>query len=152
MINANELRIGNIVQDSFKRPGRVIRFTQRMVKLKLEHSTLTVTSLPGVEGLDVDGVELTEEWLVRLGFEKNKDFDWHRDYKWNEYKRHPISIASDDDGNWIIDELDGIQPDGIKFVHYLQNVYFALAGTELPIPAPLSTQPDQRHAKLKTSL
>lgn len=139
MITQTEIRVGNILQDVYGRPGSVLKFTRSSVQLKMEHSTLTVKTIKGGRGLDVRPVELTEEWLVNLGFEKTHsllggtvaNFDWW-DYrkgtmvinfniKWDSVEVEYCSRRVED--RTLIGRF--------KYVHQLQNLYFALTGSEL---------------------
>jgi len=81
-------------------------------------------------------IPLTEEWLIKFGFEKKKhiypDNSKSFDYWFNSwYVRFDIDI-----GIIIIGRLhfqDYQYLDNIKHVHQLQNLYFALTGTELKL-------------------
>ena len=109
-MKANELRIGNIIN----------------------HITgeITVKS-DDFEHIEKDpceymDVELTEDWLIRFGYDKyglnsfyiyNGFFvEWDKKTnKWDCYRNPDLDICS------------------IKYVHQLQNLYFALTGDELKI-------------------
>jgi len=71
---------------------------------------------------DVDGVPITEEWLVKFGFEKS-------------------TYSTDEDGHWD-NGKDCIKQRYNKFgradifvdqVHQLQNLFYAITGEELTI-------------------
>lgn len=70
----------------------------------------------------VEPILLTEEWLLKFGFEKD-DTIWIK---------HPIYGLLEKNGRFFIElgETGGIY---IKYVHQLQNLYFALTGEELTI-------------------
>lgn len=69
-------------------------------------------------------IHLTEEWLEKFGF-KNFEKDGFR-LKWDE----PMEEYS-----FIIKSMQGCEVDcaGVRYVHQLQNLYFALTGKELEI-------------------
>lgn len=92
----------------------------------------------------IDGVikpiPLTEEWLLKLGFKLNSN-EW---VNWsnNEYEnvisisqhkdlfsRKHLSFSFDTNG---CRNMNSINID-IKYVHQLQNLYFALTGSELQV-------------------
>lgn len=107
MIAANELRIGNWVNNGFKD-------YQVSVATIWQLGLWYATALP---------IPLTEEWLLRFGFEV-LEFD----HKENQYgfKGRLIVIRHGlfcDYGTSVI----------IKHVHQLQNLYFSLTGEELTI-------------------
>jgi len=67
---------------------------------------------------DVSPIPLTEEWLKRFGFRRVNS-------TWHKLGNLCINISHDVEwgGNWM-----GIR---LKYVHQLQNLYFALTGEEL---------------------
>ena len=72
-------------------------------------------------------IPLTEEWLLKFGFEKNG-----RDWELPNFRFHvnkPINYNGFVfcDGYTVITEK-------IQYVHQLQNLYFALTGAELTVP------------------
>lgn len=70
-------------------------------------------------------IPLTEEWLIKFGFKKNTDngdFNGNDCYYTHDNLKRCISLP-----NFI---YDGIK---IKYVHQLQNLYFALTNQELEV-------------------
>jgi len=121
-MEASELRIGNWVaptNDEAKYPYKIT--AQELVYFEADSQRFKP-------------IPLTEEWLVRFGFEKDDTgvdiFD--QDYcKWYQ-KEFPIIgvLCQSSDNLYLFDEnTDTLR---ISFVHQLQNLYFALTGTELP--------------------
>lgn len=110
-----------------------------------------------------DGIPLTEDWLVKLGFEKKPQvmwrgngYDWQPDYprtyhqdffngkfiyrftEWHWDDKGEIKIDKSTEGlcndNWYDKIQEGtLNSIGCKHVHQLQNLYFALTGEELTI-------------------
>jgi hypothetical protein len=85
-------------------------------------------------------IPLTEEWLLKFGFEKDESKDFMVNYhlKVNndifiQYE-YDFSCALFADKKSSIDEL-GVLPrhTNSKYVHQLQNLYYALIGEELII-------------------
>lgn len=76
---------------------------------------------------EVEPIHLTEEWLVKFGFEKTGHYHWNG----------PVyfELAGYKDGTFVnainCNEYHNGEP--IKYVHQLQNLYFALTGKELEI-------------------
>ena len=72
-------------------------------------------------------ITLTEEWLVKFGFKKVKRqnvIQYENEYSLShEFNQDGIFEFHIDDGTWI----------ACKYVHKLQNLYFALTGEELEI-------------------
>ena len=120
MIKANELRIGNCVKLNNSVTTLVPRDFQRYCK-----------SFGIFE--EFEPIELSEEWLLKAGFEKDDTgvdiFD--QDYcEWYQREFPVIGIlCQSSDKSYIFDEnTDTLR---LEYVHQLQNLYFALCGEEL---------------------
>lgn len=111
-MKSTELRIGNIIESRTKHPVKANWGTLRA----LENGEKTYFPIP-----------LTEEWLVKLGFKKENYFTYDNGLI-------SISLPSEDPllwrngrtyfNSWKI-------CDAPKYVHNLQNIYFALTDNEL---------------------
>ena len=71
-------------------------------------------------------IPLTEEWLLKFGFEEKSK---SKNFYLGNFRFH-ISKPANYDGFIFCDGYDVIT-DRIKYVHQLQNLYFALIGEEL---------------------
>lgn len=140
MINANELRVGNWVL--------LNRGTDDQTEVTIDIITIYEDE-NAILLKKCEPIPLTEEWLIRFGFkredkapptkEHSQYFSkWVMDYKysfayapfredWGFY--HSYTDAPKDEDN---DKFDFISC-GLKYVHQLQNLYFALTGAELTI-------------------
>jgi len=118
-MKANELRIGNWVEQPNDGVTRVTAILNDL-QIKTETGYIDKYCRP---------IPLTEEWLVKFGFDQNNvdiekyDCKWYKfsftlDY-WNAQKFFVYGYIG---GNKTI-----------KHVHQLQNLYFALTGEELEI-------------------
>ena len=120
-MKSNELRIGNWVFN-----GQNIQVTPKQIEWFNE----------GV--YDLLPIELTEEWLFRFGFYQ-RDIQLRSGIYVNAFENDTLFIhveISDKkqyhvaiDSNRITEYL----PNTIRFVHQLQNLYFALTGEELKL-------------------
>ena len=117
-MKASELRIGNLVK---AQPFEGIITVFNNDKCVVKHKSGIVKYL--IE--DLEPIPLTEEWLLKFGFEKQhneEDFDyWFKndfsnDIIWEHSEGfcHNLNYGGD-----------------IKYVHQLQNLYFALTNEEL---------------------
>ena len=70
-------------------------------------------------------IPLTEEWLVKFGFEYT---EIHEGF--NQYRKDLLNLSITPNGFEIFLTFKWIN---IKHVHQLQNLYFALTGEELTI-------------------
>ena len=68
-------------------------------------------------------IPLTEEWLIKLGFEKNITTDLYPTFSYD--------ILNVNDG--IVYVLNYGFVNHIKYVHQVQNLYFTLTGEELKL-------------------
>lgn len=127
-MKANELRIGNAVQDKSGREWVIHELLESYCRLG-----------ESIDGFDLSlgyselqPITLTEEWLLKFGFVNTKsgyEFIIHS-------KRARLSVILRPDGIGMV----GISgPWGLydsihyKHVHQLQNLYHALTGEELEI-------------------
>lgn len=83
-----------------------------------------------------DGEPLTEEWLIKFGFEDTTKKLYHPapNHKAFEFNHVHIKVYNDrQHGNktWYYDQV--LIDAKIEHVHQLQNLYFALTGSELTI-------------------
>ena len=117
-MKANELRIGNWVTEE-----------ERLVHI---HDGFGID-----HAQNFSPIPLTEEWLRRFGFKKDltgKDF-YFKFYGVVGIMHFSNAVNSTSDGGWynyepIIGARHGEQ---FKYVHQLQNLYFALTGEELTV-------------------
>lgn len=119
-MNASELRLFNYLQ---KQDGAVFQVSaERFVKISLGAMSLPPAYLP---------IPLTEEWLTKLGFEKIilKPVApiWEEDIEW-DLAGHRFS--QDISGKWFLSGYHW-NTEHFKYVHELQNLYFALTKQEL---------------------
>lgn len=121
MIDARELRIGNYVYG--------YKTTWTIDKNDFRDVDLDDNSMP------YNPIPLTEEWLLKLGF---------KDARSNELELYPIKYNTKtiryngiNTNLYVSDFGDDSHYDlpcpHIKYVHQLQNIYFALTGEELTI-------------------
>ena len=120
-LKATELRLGNKLQKENAEIFTVLRLDNTQdILVEEQRSLLTL-------GYNLFGIPLSEDILVKLGFEKG----FHR-YGLENYglKCH----KSLKENHWIVSQGFGIQfteLTEIQYLHQLQNLYFALTGEEL---------------------
>ena len=129
MIDARELRIGNLVFEGYDEPWDQIgevSIDGMGAAYELEN------------GFRYDPIPLSPEWLQKLGFEKRvlngirigsyDTIDWDVEY----YIDNILLLKQ------LSQQYDRFQSANkpyrfIQYVHQLQNLYFALTGTELTV-------------------
>jgi hypothetical protein len=119
MIQANELRMGNYVKHpSYKDPIQINGVDKNDI------FNMTTGEIP----LHViNPIPLTEQWLIDFGFKYFADQQYEKQYDYlcfNWDKECGLII-------FIDNSTDSFSQEHIKYVHQLQNLYFALTGIEL---------------------
>ena len=126
-MDAKELRIGNWILDHEADPKKTIYYQveeiQRLSNNKALNQTLGVTYRKGsCWTCDVEPIPLTEEWLVKFGFDNLGAYGWGIGYFHIRFRNiHKFYFLLE---NRLV---------RIKYVHQLQNLYFALTNEELKI-------------------
>lgn len=123
MIDARELRIGNL---AFENGRGVITIDGAMIKWIEERSYRGIEPIP-----------LTEEWLLKFGFEKHITGCFIKGYaEQGELiifdSSTPVAKANDiKEGEYYY--MFHRSAHMLQHVHQLQNLYFALTGNELTL-------------------
>ena len=113
-MKANELRIGNLVYLVDKE--KVWEILDGYEIDKCDENPFTRP------------IPLTEEWLLKFGFEiKLDNFNWNAGIGINEIGDFKLALRHTDNFGWFYKS----RCTPIKYVHQLQNLYFALTGEEL---------------------
>lgn len=139
-MKANELRIGNLVKANY----RGISFICDVVKVifneifvkgimdddKCEYEFIGDPEKYAGKENGFEPISLTEEWLLKFGFDKVLPRNDKMYYRLNDYfviEDSRVFLLGDD-----AFEILKLRQE-IKYVHQLQNLYFALTGEELTI-------------------
>ena len=119
-MKTTELRIGNCVQwDNDKGEIETINsINNSCVGLETDMVTDVLTPIEFLKP-----IPLTEEWLLKFGFEKDKKYT-----KWHLV--NPFFMITRRTGIYSYFGRGGVP---LQYVHQLQKLYFALTGEELTI-------------------
>ena len=142
-MNANEFRIGNLVIDNLTKEILVCCGTHcdtNGTNTKIDFSVINREKYHLPNGWEAEPIAITEEWLLKFGFEKEKRNRFYSYYlnndDENEYSRQRIDYWFGED-NFCAAELcrAGVcfKRVKLKYVHQIQNLYFALTNEELTI-------------------
>lgn len=114
-MKVNELRVGNWIHLSSNTDG---------IETDLQCCLFHLRELDSVKYVYTP-IPLTEEWLVKFGFHvpsiKSRPYG----------KLGVIEVGSLPAGDWYYDDGLSVICSNTKYVHQLQNLYFALTGFEL---------------------
>lgn len=117
-LTAKELRIGNLF----------IGYNKQVFEWGLFHFDLLNNGIE-VDEIIQSEIPLTEEWLIKFGFEKDNEYKYFvKEIK--TYKEFILDFSTQSN-SWFLCDTD-VDTD-IKYVHQLQNLYFALTNKELTI-------------------
>lgn len=129
-MKVNELRIGNIIHYvSSEDEYNVITFIDNK-------GNVGVDTITGFGSLieEIQGIELTKEWCERLGFVWNTKHNiFYLDTPLEENASLELLWINNNIELSVYDDEDVIFCKSIKYVHQLQNLYFAIKGEELKI-------------------
>ena len=124
----NELRLGNYIYWNI--PYKMETKTIHKVVLINEKTINTNPISLGLDICDYLPIPLTEDWLIKFGFEKT-DMDFYNITLPDKYKVY-LSCTMILGRFEVCQSSYGFCVD-CKYVHQLQNLYFALTGKELTI-------------------
>ena len=124
-MKANELRIGNLIE--YRISDRFDKRKEWWEVSEIDADDIHWLSKVMPEDEDFRAILITEELLEKLGFKQNK-FD-----KVFEVENCQIEIYFFDNDIKCTVCVDSVINKNIKHVHQLQNLYFALTGSELTI-------------------
>ena len=134
-MKANELRIGNYVKDMDYDYVTIAGIHPQSTN----ELTICINDCDVGDRLfkDVEGIPLTEEWLLKFGFKVDNRFAV-KQYRIDGDKYHSLNMVSHKINYWspIIrcdSQKQVFELYGINYIHQLQNLYFALTGTELKL-------------------
>jgi hypothetical protein len=125
-MDAKELRVGNYLLQT----NQIDYDTLWLVYKCYPDSVITVGKhLFTYEDDDIKPIPLTEDWLLKFGFEKN----CNENYQINYNQVCGISITLPNNNAWFcnLSTLSFYEICNCSYVHQLQNLYFTLTGKEL---------------------
>ncbi|WPO89895.1 hypothetical protein [Chryseobacterium sp. HR92] len=134
MIAPQELKQNNLIRDiESGRIGAVLTIGEKKCTIKMPFSKLSQSYE------EFEPIELTEDWLLKLGFEKHDDGSVSHQYS---YGFNPVTHDYLVYLIWIKDPIKDDLPKypfylnghfEMKTVHQLQNLFHSLFGEELKI-------------------
>lgn len=129
---SRQLRIGNYVdyeygEENERNFGLIEALEECEELIRIESGEFKVRPIP-----------LTEEWLLKFGFRKYYYLDENRSESYGYIKSYDHIILKEFDNGWGLmtnHDINNRQAFGepIRYIHQLQNIYFALTGEELKI-------------------
>jgi len=135
-MKANEFRIGNLVE----RDGNILEVIRVAKDGIVNYDLVRKSQGMHVNSGNVIPIPLTEEWLLKFGFEKidrriNETYEkdlgafYFQIILMNDDKSYNVRFSNDT----FKEEGDRVGLGLIYYVHQLQNLFFVLTGEELKI-------------------
>lgn len=127
VLKASDLRIGNLVYSK-----ETNRF-QKITGLTDVNPFIDAINFDYTNYNEIEPIIINEEWLLKFGFDKSiENFDYFERVKYFKYELkvgfgHITFRISE------YNIIKGSTHPNIKYVHQLQNLYFALTGSELTV-------------------
>ncbi len=118
-MKANELRIGNLVLDQHKEEHIISANCFQIFRYPTMDNDYGFYPIP-----------ITEEWLLRFGFELSYKSEWVVRYSLKSNHKFTYKYNIPEGKSWL--EYHGGAIDCIH-VHHMQNIIYALTQTELEI-------------------
>ena len=129
MIDLTELRVGNLLTTIKGTKHYKSTFKVENIIYNNDNLDQSLTLLNGYEVNEVIPIPLTEEWLIKFGFEANKSNYLKYSLIKNGFAiEFEVPENGDIEGGFL--ERIGVE---MYYVHQLQNLYHALTGEELEI-------------------
>lgn len=130
MIQATDLRINNLFRDSLTGELLQVKDLSYDKEGAIKFYVINREKFPLPEGWHAEPIPLTEEWLLKFHFDKFDEGSYSGIWMQDKTER---CLSRGDEGYYYSD-LNG-QPysRNIKYVHQIQNLFFALTGEELTI-------------------
>ena len=113
---ANELRVGNYARSQ---NGKVFEMTYERFRAMLR-----------IRDRDLKPIPISEDWMLEFGAEK-EIYEEGSDEYYLIIRRDKFSIIWESDDNVYCDISENVFK--LKYVHTMQNMYYALEGEELKI-------------------
>jgi hypothetical protein len=125
-MKSNELRIGNIVLDDYSGTIKVVNINSEYNCI--DYKKPNFKAVGRMEIQYIKPIPLTEEWLLKFGFEIKKG-GWSA----ATHKINTELTINNAHKVWRFTPIWCLDYASIQYVHQLQNLYFALTNQELTI-------------------
>lgn len=135
-LETTEFRIGNYLKD---REGRIC-IVEELSSREGEREVYAPAMNGPITALPNKPIALSEDWLLKFGFKKQHSYGstnlWTIKIKglcFSIYEIPPFREDKEKPGKWALVNHTLNYDLHYKYVHQLQNLYFALTGEELKI-------------------
>ena len=128
-MKANELRVGNFV----KYENKVFEIAGTSPEYPFLNTIEFGVGV--VEWHTIKSIPLTDEWFIKFGATKDKDYNVHNTLSINDDYGYILFVHTEKGYDVFIHINDHsvLLYNEIQYVHQLQNLYYAITGEELKI-------------------
>jgi hypothetical protein len=134
MINYSDLRFGNLVTRNYVGQEVTCKITG------INEGYIEIQQFPHgqtfskADPIALDPILLSGDWLLKFGFEQGDHVTLSRDFYQIKVGGSLLQINPDNGVVWFErNENKFNNPQLIKFVHQMQNLYYAMTGIEIHI-------------------
>lgn len=121
-VNKSEYRIGNLVHHVLFGTSRIIEIRNDGISIANPKNYSNAYFIPNDELNRIEPIPITEEWLIRFGFDRPANSWIGEIFHLSEWDDYPL--------NWCVafNKNNAVLIKKLKYIHQLQNLYFALTG------------------------
>lgn len=128
-ISDKEFRIGNLI--NYRIVDEIDERKEWLEVSQIDYNNLRFFGIKNEMNQDYQPIEINEEWLIKFGFEKIIDNEFTLRYELKKDPRFDYFLPKHNLKTFGLRFTGCTFFDIVKYVHQLQNFYFALTGREL---------------------
>jgi len=130
-VTDKEFRIGNLI--NYRIVDKMDERKEWLEVSEIDYDDLRIFGIKHEMNEDYQPIEINEEWLMKFGFEKIIDNEFTLRYELKKDTRFDYFLPKHNLKTFGLRFQGSTFFDVVKYVHQLQNFYFALTGRELTV-------------------
>jgi hypothetical protein len=130
-VTDKEFRIGNLI--NYRIVDKMDERKEWLEVSEIDYDDLRIFGIKHEMNQDYQPIEINEDWLMKFGFEKIIDNEFTLRYELKKDPRFDYFFPKHNLKTFGLRFQGCTFFDVVKYVHQLQNFYFALTGRELTV-------------------